>query len=1290
MLGLVDRLDECAAVAQRLGIEQHTRGERPVLVDGADRGDGVGGRRARVELRVAEDDAVDVGEVHLRIRTGGQRDDDRITITRHLDLGSAVLREIERVRAPAAVDGEVLTPGRVAEDKGVVELRAAEGLDAREGVVPGVAIDGAPDEVNRDRGGSAAVVRGVGALTAGERVAPRPGDQGVIAGPAFDHIIARSARETVASLTARQGVVARASVDDVVPKTAFERVVALSALEGVVALSARDEIVAAVPVDPVVAGAAFDHIVAVTGRDGVVARPAVDDVVALARVDDIVAGSAANGIAAGATEDGVVPPARVDDIVPVEPAQTVRVVVAGQRVVLVRALGVLELPDRVVPARARRGAGLEVHIDPAPGDIAVGNRVRAQVAVERVIPQTAPDGVIAVPALDLVVPRVALQRVIAPASVDVLEVAERVVARGPARGARVQIDIDASAHIVVAHPVGAVAAVEGVVAEPAVDMVVARAGVDDIVAPLAVEHVVPGVTGDRVVLVRAVHILEVRKGVAAARAGRCAGDHVNVDTPAGDIVVGKRIGTLAAVHGIVARSAADIVIAGAGTNGVIAAAPLEPVVRVRPNDRVVLIGRLHILDIRERVGLIVPRRGAAREIDDHPAVRHIAVGHGVTPRPALDRVVAAPALDPVVAGSSVDDIVPPAGSDRVVPIPGENRLAGVTCHEPVVITRPVDRAIHLRDIERRHVIANGQVPGHHGRRDRPDIAARDHIDIDPIASRQAPEVAIDRDRSGPLEVIARGERAGVPADTHSPFDVVPNAERCQIAADGQIALQVRVRAVPFQGDRPGVSGDRDVAVRMRRAERPQIPSDRQRAARHDVAPDTDGLGGAPDDDMCAVPHLVIDRERPDVALHRQRRVVGQIIPDPDRPGVPRDRHIAADIVAGLERFDIATDGDRAADIDIAADGDVTDRATDTDARTVLEIIARRQRAHIPGDRDRPLDIIRDRERAQVAADRQVAAEVRIDPVARDRNRVEIARDRDASRRRLRRQQRDIPVHREIGVDPLCLDRPDIRVDGQRAVREVAPVERERPDRAPADGNAPDCRARVNRDRHQVRVAHDRADVRPNGDRPDRHRVGAQRVDGQGRVRARLAHAVDRQRAGVRVERPGDRPGAVDIQRSRGPARDEDLGAAPVRDLAARIGIEEGDLAVREGDRLDVGVLDPERTLAGLDLDRAVLEACVGTVVRREVERVGVRAPVDSDDIPRRGAVHDEGVVPGPAAQRVRAARRGDPVVPRAALDDVVVGPAVEEVIALTAPQQVVAVTAEQGVAPEFTEERVVA
>ena len=121
--------------------------------------------------------------------------------------------------------------------------------------------------------------------------------EGVDAGPAGQHVLAR---------TTADEVIARTCGDGVVAVTTEQAVVAFAAIDGVAAAGTNDRVVTSVAVEDVAIRTAVDQVVAIAAVDGVVAGTTFDAVVAVITVELIVAAHAQDGVVAATTVDRIV------------------------------------------------------------------------------------------------------------------------------------------------------------------------------------------------------------------------------------------------------------------------------------------------------------------------------------------------------------------------------------------------------------------------------------------------------------------------------------------------------------------------------------------------------------------------------------------------------------------------------------------------------------------------------------------------------------------------------------------------------------------------------------------------------------------------------------------------------------------------------------------------------------------------------------------------------------------------------------------------------------------------
>src|SRR5215831_12610258 len=200
---------------------------------------------------------------------------------------------------------EVVDFGVVGAPQEVIEPRAADPLGLDEEVADGIAAGGQRivDELAAIHVEAAQAQHDVIAAEALHNVAARTAVEDVVAG-VQRNLAGRRA------LVADQEVVAGAAFDPVVAFVALQRVGALAAQNCVVSAAAVDQVVAVAAEHGIVADVAVDNVVAGIAMNDVVAGAAVDDVVAVAAEYDVIARAAAEDIVAGVAIDRVIATAR--------------------------------------------------------------------------------------------------------------------------------------------------------------------------------------------------------------------------------------------------------------------------------------------------------------------------------------------------------------------------------------------------------------------------------------------------------------------------------------------------------------------------------------------------------------------------------------------------------------------------------------------------------------------------------------------------------------------------------------------------------------------------------------------------------------------------------------------------------------------------------------------------------------------------------------------------------------------------------------------------------------------
>ena len=349
----------------------------------------------------------------------------------------------------------------------------------------------------------------------------------------------------------------------IVAVPAIDRVVAGAADDGIVAIAAGDRVVAETAVDRVVAASAIERVVAPgIGEDDLVEHRANGaagnefDLVAATRTGDGI-GIAGPGVRLTAGGDRVDLDAVVEDVdqlaarAPVAQVELQYIGFAGRRVdvlphirreagtqpgrlvvrVAVRDQIVVEQGDGAaggLPAgRTRAGCDegartvapdgviLEAAIDEQVRGAAIGDQVdEIAVAGDRIVAVAASDHVVAEAAGQDIGVAVAGQRVVIDAAGHAFDVGDRVAGRIAAAGTiGREVDRHRRRGTGIGDDVVPRAAVHHVGARPADQRVVARATRQRIVASTAVENVVAAIAGQRVGIIGAAQVLDLRQRV---------------------------------------------------------------------------------------------------------------------------------------------------------------------------------------------------------------------------------------------------------------------------------------------------------------------------------------------------------------------------------------------------------------------------------------------------------------------------------------------------------------------------------------------------------------------------------------------------------------------------------------------------------------------------------------------------------------------------------------------------------------------------------------------------------
>ena len=583
-----------------------------------------------------------------------------------------------------AAEGEKDVVARVAHED-VVAVIGRDVLDRDQRVAPVRAGGQAADQVDvvgavAGQAGAVAVIDGVDAAFAVEPVVAGIADQPVVARAAFQPVVADPAREQVVARVADQLVVPGVAGDGVVEAGADH---VLDAGDGFVV--AADEPAVGVHVDEELAVGlrVVERVAPVAAVERVDARVVQEDVVAVAAFVDVVA------------------EAPVEHVVAAHALQEVVEIVAGQAVGEGAGAQVLDPGDE---GEARAGvlgaagegdghAGVGVEFQPVGAVAAIGDGAAAEggeaqdvvigpaideAAVDRgdeqVVAGVALQVVLAAgAAVEHVVGGVADQAVGLVGADQVLDGDQGVEALAGVLGAALQgeEDGDGPADGLEGHGVGAVAAVEAVIAEAGGQDVVAAAPVEQVVARAPVEPVGGVGARERVAEGGAGGVLEAAQGDAGGGEVARAQDR-------------RALGRQVQHHAGAEVAQVDRVDAGAAV-GIDQPAPdlhqVVPVARVRgcgraggqPAQDQVVVARAGE-EVRLRVDHVQGIVALARVDDGAAGARHVGEDDAVVAAAGQDvddavggrdRIVAAEAADHRVALPGVDDVGPVIAEDRV-------------------------------------------------------------------------------------------------------------------------------------------------------------------------------------------------------------------------------------------------------------------------------------------------------------------------------------------------------------------------------------------------------------------------------------------------------------------------------------------------------------------------------------------------------------------------------------------------------------------------------------------------
>ena len=234
-----------------------------------------------------------------------------------------------------------------------------------------------------------------------------------------------------------------------------------------------------------------------------------------------------------AAENVVAHPA-VERVLAAETAQLVVPRVAGQLVTGHRPVDRLEPAERVAVRmppgrRTRRVTFRQRHLHPGglppirhrvPARTAVQN-VLARAPAENVVAATAPQRVRATLTIQVIVPRIARQTIILVRSRDVLEPDQRIPARmAPRRRARPKIHLHRPGRTVVGHCIVTLAAVQGVGAVAALQPVVAARAIQLVRIRAAIKRVVVGAAVQLVPAIAAIQVVVAARAPQRVRAAQ--------------------------------------------------------------------------------------------------------------------------------------------------------------------------------------------------------------------------------------------------------------------------------------------------------------------------------------------------------------------------------------------------------------------------------------------------------------------------------------------------------------------------------------------------------------------------------------------------------------------------------------------------------------------------------------------------------------------------------------------------------------------------------------------------
>ena len=579
----------------------------------------------------------------------------------------------ERIIAEPAVQRVGAGPAR----QRIVVVRPDQLFDRDQRIARGIAGGaGHRCQADRDARQRVGIACRIGADPAVQHVRARPAHQRVVAGAARQCFIARRADQQV-------GKVRSDDLFDILDDIA--RGIAARTFGHAVEID-RDRRRRGRIIDRVDPRAAIDAVGPGAADDRVVAIPAVQHIGAARAADQVVAGPAIQRVGSGAAGQGVVERA-ADNMLD-----------ALQHV----ALGITALP----------GAGGKVDID-RRGRARIVGGIDAVATVQRVGTGAADQRVVAIAAIEHIVARTAVQGIVIARSQKDLDPLQH-IAIGIAAGAggAVEVDIDRRRAARIVGRVGAVAADQRVRAGAADQRVVAiiaiehvgpGAALDQVVAGIAVDRVRARAAGQRVIIGRPEHLLDVDQDIAGAIAGGAGQPvHAHRNPGGGGRIIGSvhpgaaihRIGPGAAHQRVVAIAAQQAVVAAAPIDQVVARAAFQRVAAGRAVDRVVARGADDMFDPGQHVTRRPPA-GARRAVEpDVHRLGAIRIIDRVGTRAAIERVGAVAGIEHIVARAAIHAV----GACRTVDRVGQRRaddMLDVDQHVALGIAADAGGAVHV-------------------------------------------------------------------------------------------------------------------------------------------------------------------------------------------------------------------------------------------------------------------------------------------------------------------------------------------------------------------------------------------------------------------------------------------------------------------------------------------------------------------------------------------------------------------------------------------------------------------